>query len=276
MSIYEELRHFLLVSKHGTFTAAAKRAHLSQPALSASVQRLEEDMGARLLDRGRHGATLTASGVALLPHAIAVQTALAEGRRAVAEIEGLHAGEVRLAAGATATTYLLPKILARFRRKHKGIKFLMREGYALDMRAHVESGELDLGIVSGKGNDAWFQDELIIVASPKIDAKKADFLTFPQGSSTRELLHKHLGEVEIVMELASIAAVKGNVRAGMGKALLSRAAVSADLRTGRLVEIRSRNTPIRRTLSLVHRGVSRLPPAAAALREAILSSPSSQ
>ncbi len=269
--MYEDLRHFLLIATHGTFTAAAERAHLSQPALSASVKRLEEDVGARLFDRGRHGAELTAAGTALLPHAQAVHAALASGRRAVAEIEGLHVGEVRIAAGATATTYLLPKILARFRRKHEGIKFLLREGYALDIRASVASGELDLGIVSGKGDDMWMHDELIVVASPKVDTRRAGFLTFPEGSATRELLHKHFGEVDIVMELAGIAAVKGNVRAGMGKALLSRSAVTADLKAGRLVEVASRKTPVRRTLSLVHRGAARLPPAAAALRTAILS-----
>ncbi len=268
--MYDDLRHFLLIAQHGTFTAAAERAHLSQPALSASVKRLEDDMGARLFDRGRHGAEVTAAGAALLPHAQAVHAAIRAGRRAVAEIEGLHAGEVRIAAGATATTYLLPRILARFRRKHEGIKFLLREGYALDIRASVASGDLDLGIVTGRGDDLWLQDELIVVASPKIDARRAGFLTFPEGSSTRELLHKHFGDVEIVMELAGIAAVKGNVRAGMGKALLSRSAVDSDIKAGRLVEVKSRRSPVRRTLSLVHRGKARLPPAASALREAIL------
>ncbi len=267
----DELQHFLLIAKHGTFTEAARRAHLSQPALSASVRRLEEAMQSRLLDRGRHGAQLTVSGQALLPYARAALAAIAGAKRAVAEIEGLHSGEVRIGAGATATTYLLPKILAKFRRKHPHIKFLLREGYALDIRAEIEAGDLDLGIVSGSGNDFWMNDELIVVASPKIDARKAGFVTFPEGSNTRELLHKHYGDVEIVMELAGIAAVKGNVRAGMGKALMSRSAVRGDLRSGKLVEIRTRKGPVRRKLSLVHRGESRLAPAAAALRQAILS-----
>lgn len=266
----DELRQFLLIADHGTFTEAARRAHLSQPALSASMRRLEDEMQARLLDRGRHGATLTSSGAALLPHARAALAALAEARRVVAEVEGLRVGEVRLGAGATATTYLLPSILSRFRRAHPGIKFLLREGYALDIRAEIEAGELDLGIVSGPGNDAWRDDELILVASPKIDARKAGFLTFPEGSTTRHLLKTHFGDVEIVMELAGIAAVKGNARAGMGKALISRSAVEADLSAGRLVEVKSRKTPVHRKLSLVHRGVARLPKAAAALREAIL------
>lgn len=266
----DELQHFLLIVEHGTFTEAAKRAHLSQPALSASVMRLEESIGARLLDRGRHGASTTAAGRALVPRARAAIAAIADGWRAVAEIEGLHAGEVRIGAGATATTYLLPKILSAFRKQHPGIKFLLREGYALDIRAQLNSGELDLGIVTGPGDDAWMTDELIVVASPKIDVKEAGFLTFPEGSATRHLLRKHFGAVNVVMELAGIAAVKGNVRAGMGKALMSRSAVAADISAGRLIEVRSRQTPIRRQLSLVHRGSTRLPPAAAALREAIL------
>lgn len=266
----DELRHFLLIAEHGTFTEAAKRAHLSQPALSAAILRLEQYMEARLFDRGRHGASLSAAGIALLPHAKAALAAVEGGRRRVAEVEGLRVGEIRIGAGATATTYLLPKILSKFRRKHSAIKFLLREGYALDIRAAVEAGDLDLGIVSHRGSDFWRNDELILVCSPKTDPKKAGFLTFPEGSTTRELLHKHIGEVDIVMELAGIAAVKGNVRAGIGQALLSRSAVAADLQNGKLVEVPSKKTPIRRKLFLVHRGTSRLPPAAAAMREAIL------
>lgn len=58
----DELRHFLLVVEHGTLTHAARLANLTQPALSASIQRLEAEMGARLLHRSRRGARLTAAG----------------------------------------------------------------------------------------------------------------------------------------------------------------------------------------------------------------------
>src|SRR6185503_6727184 len=111
----EELRHLALVAEHGSFTEAARRAGLSQPALSASIARLERGMGARLLHRGAGGTRLTAAGEALLPRARAALAAVEDGRRAVAEIEGLHAGEVRVGAGATACTYLLPHVLAAFR-----------------------------------------------------------------------------------------------------------------------------------------------------------------
>src|SRR3954469_5816811 len=100
----DELRHFLLVVEHGTFTEAARRSRLTQPALSASIRRLEEHFGARLLHRGRAGAEATAAGEALVPRARAVFAAISEAERAVREIEGLDAGEVRLGAGATVCT----------------------------------------------------------------------------------------------------------------------------------------------------------------------------
>jgi DNA-binding transcriptional LysR family regulator len=267
----KELEHFLLVVELGTLTAAAKRAHLSQPALTASIRRLEDDVGGRLLVRGRHGAELTKAGEALLPKAQAALALLDDGRRAVAEVEGLHRGEVVVGAGATACTYFLPRYVARFRKKRAGIKFMLREVFSSQIREAVAAGKLDLGIVTGPGDEAFVRDKLILVASPKLDQKSAGFVTFPPGSATRGYVEERFGDIDVVMELSSIAAVKTNVRAGIGMALLSTAAVEADLRTGRLVEVRSRKTPIVRTLSLVHRGVARLTPSAAAFRDLLLS-----
>src|SRR5687768_12828986 len=122
-----ELGHFALVVEHGTLTAASRRAHLSQPALTASIHRLEAEFGARLLDRGPGGATLTAAGRALLPWAQQALSAVERGRRAVAEIEGLHAGEVHLAAGSTACAVFLPPVLTAFRRNHPAIRLYLRE-----------------------------------------------------------------------------------------------------------------------------------------------------
>ncbi len=266
----DELRHFLLIAEHGTFTAAAHRAHLSQPALSASIRRLEERMGARLFDRGRHGAVLTAAGDVLVPRARATLSAWQDSVRAVGEVQGLERGVARIGGGATACTYLLPKTLAVFRRDHPKIELRVREGFTEDLMNDVRDGALDLAIVTGHANDTWRTDELIVVASPKIVARRAGFITFPPGSTTRALLLERVPRADIVMELAGIAAVKGHVRAGLGKALLSRHAVKRDLSDGSLVEVRMRRMPIVRTLSLAHRGVDRLPPATARLREMLL------
>lgn len=272
-----ELRHFLLVVEHGTVTEAARRAHLTQPALSASIKRLEEQLGARLLDRGRSGARPTAAGRALLPHARAALAAVEDGRRAVAEVVGLRAGEVRLGAGPTACTYLLPPSLLRFRRAHPGIRLLLKEAHSPEVWDALQAGELDLGIVSDvslEGQGTWFEaepfvcDSLIVTQGP--GPPRHAWVTFPRGSALRRQLERAFPDPDVVMELGSIAAVKSNVREGMGRCLISRAAVLAELADGRLIETPTAVTPIFRTFLLVHRGRERLPPAAARLRELLL------
>lgn len=271
----DSLRHFTLIAEHGTFTRAARHAHLSQPALTASIRKLEADMGAKLFHRDRTGTSLTAAGEALLPRAQAILAAVLDARRAVAEVSGIAAGEVRIGAGATACTYLLPTVLAEFRARYPGVRFLLREATTAQVLDALSRGELDLGVVTHPGGELWMVDELILVASPELRVDHgaelpAPFVTFGKGSTTRELLDTHFPGADVVMELGSIAAVKGNVRAGIGIALVSRNAAQMDIDLGRLVEVAHPRTPVARPLHIVHRGRDRLPPAAAALRKLLL------
>ncbi len=276
----DELRHFLLIVEHGTFTRAARAAHLTQPALTASIQRLEADLDARLFDRGRRGAELTAAGRALVPRARLALRALEDARRAVAEVEGLEAGEVRLAAGATACTYLLPRVLARYRKRYPGIRFLLRETTTDGALAALEAGEIDLAVHTHPDAEPWFDDELVLVGAPDFelpesaggDPGRAPFVTFVAGSTSRELQERTFPHADVVMELGSIAAVKGNVRAGIGLALVSRHAITRDVRERSLRILAHPSTPVVRSLGLIHLGEQRLPPAARALR-ALLHSP---
>lgn len=277
----EPLRHFTLVAQHGTLTAAARHAHVTQPALTASLQRLEAQMGARLFDRGPGGATLTAAGAALLPRARAALAAVDEGRRAVAEVMGLTAGSVRVGAGATVCTYYLPRTLAKFREAHPSVQILLREASPEDLLDALEAGELDLVILarvlrrgggdllpaarSGLAREKWLEDEMVLVGAPGADAKTAPLVTFAHGATTRTLVDHYFPGIPIAMELGSIAAVKGNTRAGVGVALLSRRAVERDVAAGQLVVLEAQATPLIRTLYLVHRGRDRLPPAASEL-----------
>ena len=277
----EPLRHFALVAQHGTFTAAARHANVTQPALTASIKRLEAQMGARLFDRGPSGATLTAAGAALLPRARAALAAIEEGRRAVAEVMGLTVGTVRVGAGATVCTYYLPRTLAKFRARRPGVQIMLREANPDELLDALEAGDLDLVILarvlkrgggdflraarSGLAREKWLDDEIVLVGAPGADPKTAPLVTFARGATTRTLVDQHFPHVPIAMELGSIAAVKGNTRAGLGVALVSVRAIDRDLASGQLVVLPTNETPIVRPLYLVHRGRDRLPPAAAEL-----------
>jgi DNA-binding transcriptional LysR family regulator len=266
----EALRHFLLIVEHGTFTAAARHAHVSQPALTASIHRLEAQLDARLLDRGRQGATLTEAGRVLLPHARAAVVAIEDGRRAMEALGRLDTGLVRIGGGQTACTYLLPPVLSAFRRKFPGVALRLREmpeELAVDA---FEAGELDMVVAGGTRGDRFRDEQIVLVAAPGLDPKTLPFIAFVPGSAVRAVMDRHFAGVPIAMELGSISTVKGSVRAGLGVALVSRTAVATDLSLGRLVEVKDPRTPLQRPLRLVHRGVERLSPAAAALRRLLL------
>lgn len=265
----DELNHLLRILSTGTFTEAARQVHLTQPALSASVRRLEDAVGARLLERLPRGARLTAAGEAFVPHARAAVGAWEAGRRAVAEVEGLARGAVTVGGGATACTWLLPPVLTAFKARYPGLGLRLREVLTPHVPEAVASGELDLGVAEGEG-EPWTTDELILVGAPGARLP-APFVTFVTGSSVRAAVEARFPEAEIAVELSSFSAVMGLTRAGMGVSLLSRSACQDDLAHGLLTELPDARTPIRRELGLLHLGLERLSPAARALRGMILS-----
>jgi DNA-binding transcriptional LysR family regulator len=266
----DRLRYFISVVEHRTFTAAALQAHVSQPALTSAIAKLEQEMGARLFLRGPAGASLTAEGKALLPRARAALSAVEDGKRAVAEISGLQAGEVRIGGGATACMYFLPPVLAEFRKAHPRIRLMLREATAGGILEALDGGLLDLGVTTTERGDRWFDDELVLVRAPSLDPRGAPFVTFPLGGSTREMLDRHFPGAPIAMEIGSIAAIVAHACEGVGVALVSRHAVRRELAAKKLVRVSHPTTPIPRHFNVVHSGLDRLPPAAASLRELLL------
>lgn len=254
--MFDSLQHLLHVLEAGTVTEAARRSYLSQPALSASIRRLEEHVGARLLDRGRGvRARPTAAGTALAKRARTLLEDWEDAKELARDVEAARKGLVRVAAGATACTYMLPAIARRFMARHPGVQLRLTEARSPDVVAGVLAGHFDVGVVadpSGAWRDdrpdaalsarPWREDELVVVGPPRlpIEAVQAlPWVAFSSGSPTRAMLDEALrdGRLQaspIAMELGNIAAVKAHVREGVGRALVSRAAVLADVRSRRL------------------------------------------
>jgi DNA-binding transcriptional LysR family regulator len=266
------LRYFLFACEERSITRAARRARLTQPAMSAAIGRLEEELGAALFVRERGGVTPTPAGDALIPRARAVLAAVDDARRAVEDVRSVRTGRVRIGGGATACAYYLPPVLAAYRAQFPSVNLLVREGTSEGTREAVMAGELDLGILSVEQGEPWRDDELILVASPEADTRRAGMVTFPQGASIRESVDRHFAGRDIVIELSGIASVIEHAAQGLGVALVSRVSVEDALADGTLVEVPDPATPLVRPLKLVHRGVERLSPAAAALRKLLLAS----
>ena len=117
------LRQFVAIAKAGHMTRASREIGVTQPALSAMVRKLEEEVGAPLLHRTGRGVELTEAGRVFLEHAREAVRAAESGVASVRQLTGLERGSIRVGGGATATTYLLPRAVSAVRRAHPGLRF---------------------------------------------------------------------------------------------------------------------------------------------------------
>lgn len=140
-----QIRHFLAVMEHGNVLRASAAIHLSQPALSKSIQNLESELGVPLLTRGPRGVTPTIYGEVLLRHARLLHN---QGEQAVAEIRALQAGSaghLRLGVANFAITFL-PRVLAQLLASTPGLSFEIVDGTYEDLTALIRQGALDAAV----------------------------------------------------------------------------------------------------------------------------------
>src|SRR5438874_7058132 len=131
------VRTFSEVVRQASFSRAAERLHLSQPAVSHHIRHLELALGARLLERAGRRAFPTHAGELLLEHAGRALAELEAARQAIQRLRGVVAGRVRLGTGATASTYLLPDALRRLRAQHPELELVIVTGNSADLAAAV-------------------------------------------------------------------------------------------------------------------------------------------
>jgi DNA-binding transcriptional LysR family regulator len=289
---FSQLRTLLLLAREGNMTRSAAKLHLTQPAVSAQLARLEDEVGQRLFDRTPKGMVLTESGRVFCDFARAAIEKIDEGKKALASLDGLERGSVRIGGGATATTYLLPPLLGRFLERYPSIKVFVREESSQAVVTSVLEGELDLGIVTLPIQDRyssricvenWVRDELYLLVPPGHrlagrkgfawpDLEGTPLVLFQAGSSVRNILDQRLFaaaiDADVVMELRSIESIKQMVAQGIGAAFVSRFALS----TGSThLGLRCREAPIDRRLAIITHAERSPSRAAAALLEELRS-----
>jgi DNA-binding transcriptional LysR family regulator len=286
-----QLELFVAVADHGSFTRAAEALHISQPSVSARIRDLEKSVGQPLFEQVGRRIYLTDAGQELKEHAEAIILRVAEARRAIDEIEGLQRGTLRVVATTTVGSYILPRVMGRFRRAYPGIAL------ALDVTNWSRAVELlrhhrmDLAVLgpTDELEDMVVQDfvknELVVAAAPthplagRRGIPFAELSAYPvlvreRGSGTRSdterLFAEHSAELKVAMELRHSTAIKQGVAAGLGVSLLSTQAMGLELSNGTLVALDVEGLPLRRDWHIVHRHERRLPRAAAAFKELLL------
>lgn len=255
----------------GSFSAAAARRGLSQPAVSLQIRQLERRFGVRLVERVGRRARATAAGEELLQHIRGIDEAVARASEAMAEHRHETIGRVRLGTGATACIYLLPRILGDLRRRFPALEIVVATGNTPQVLKQVEDNILDVALVTLPARGAMFdvtsvmKDEQVAVfaagsrppaiVTPEVLASRPLVLYEP-GGNARQVFDDWFARsglpLKPVMQLGSVEAIKELVAAGLGCAVLPRLAVTGRGASERLV-VRSLEPRLYRTLGVVLR-----------------------
>jgi len=283
-----QLRGFMAVARHSSFSRASEELYRTQPAISKQIRALEEALETKLFHRLGRKIQLTDAGEILYRYAHRVFQVLDEARETVSELKGLQKGHLRISAASTIGTYMLPRALGRFKRRYPGIDISL----AITNKAHVLEQvlehEADLGFVGPPvqpkelQREEYLLDELVLIVDPNHPLAHEEFVSIDQlkeevyilrepGSGTREIMEEELTRKGIVlrkaMELGSTEAIKQAVAANLGVSIVSRYAITLEVVMGRLCAAHIKDLNLRRQLYAVSLKDRTLPLAAAAFLE---------
>jgi LysR family hydrogen peroxide-inducible transcriptional activator len=143
-----QLRYFVAVAQTGNFSRAAELCHVSQPALSQQIQKLEKQLGQRLLDRLGRKAVLTDAGRLLRDRATVILAAVDDARSRLKDFDQLEGGRLAVGAIPTIAPYVLPATLKRFSRRNPTVELTVHEDLTEHLLAAAAAGDLDLALVA--------------------------------------------------------------------------------------------------------------------------------
>ncbi|HLR27551.1 MAG TPA: LysR family transcriptional regulator [Ruania sp.] len=276
------LRHLVTVADVGSFTAAADELGLSQPGLSSSIRRLEEEVGTALLQRAARRAYPTPAGAHLVQAARGILAAATDARAQVRAVAGLQAGELTLGSVQTFTSVDLADLLARFHTEYPGVRITLREDTSTGLLRAVAGGEVDLAFVAldeeplpaGVQAVRRYQEDLVLITGPgsalaergQVALKDLDgeaFVDFQAGLGLQTVIERVCADAGLRRRIAfgagQMTMVLALVRHGLGIAIVPRRlAEGSGLPTVGIGDVS-------RQLALVLRSPEPANPAAAAL-----------
>lgn len=270
---FDQLHVFLEVARLKSFSRAAMSCFRTQPAISAQIRLLEEEVGERLFDRSGGKVALTEAGRCWQDYAQRLLALRDEGRRALADLDHSPRGELRIAANEGSCLHVLPEVFAAFKRQHSAVQVHIRRGEHNDILEEVLENRADFGVVSLPVRDPRLKvvplhrDQILAVVHPRHPLVKRDGpvplaelarlpLLLPRSGQTREIIEDLLrphAPLQVSMELDSTELLKGFAAAGLGIAFLPRTLAAAEARAGELALLEWEGRPLYRDLGLIFR-----------------------
>ncbi|WP_447599993.1 LysR family transcriptional regulator [Nitrospira sp. Nam80] len=185
-----QLHYFLAVAKHESFTRAAEHVHVSQPSLSVQISALENELGARLLDRLGRKVVLTQAGELFRRHAERALGELEEAAHIVHELRGAKRGRLTVGTLSTVNSYLIAPLVSRFKQRFPAVHLHIHAQPSTDIVRGLLANQLDLGIFllpvahPQLTTIPLFEERLVLAAPasakvPKTRVRMQELATFP-------------------------------------------------------------------------------------------------
>lgn len=286
---FEDLRAFVHVAEQGRFVQAADGLNITQSALSRRLQKLEEVVGARLLDRTSRRVGLTAVGEAFLPSARRVIRHMDRAMTDIQDFVKLRGGTVSIASTRTVASTVLPGAIARYNAEHPGMKVRVLDGIGPGTSRFVLSGEAEFGVVLADNEPAELS-VVPVLEDPYVLACREDhplaecavvrwsalsshrFVRMAPGTGNERVLRRELEARGLlpdwVLEAQHLSSLMAFIEQGLGVSAVPRIAVEP-FRSARIA-IRPLVDPVvRRHIGILEAPGRSLSPAALALRRIV-------
>jgi DNA-binding transcriptional LysR family regulator len=285
-----QLRVFEAVARHLSYSRAAEEMHLSQPAVSTLVRQLEGHAGLPLFEQLGKKVYLTPAGDRMLHHARAVIDQLRQAEDAMAQLQGISGGTLKVAV-ISAGDYYFPRLLAEFQRRNPGVQLELSVHNRAGLLQHLAGNLTDLAVMVRPPEEldtvaeSFAPHPYVIVAPPDHPLARRrripvpalldqPFLMRERGSDTwnsmREAFGAHFGRLRPAMEIRSTETIKQSVIAGLGIAFVSAHTLGNERRLGQLAVLDVVGFPALFGWYVVHLRPKRLPAVAVAFRRFLL------
>ena len=270
-----QLEMFVAMVEEGSFHKAAERVFRTQPALSMSLRKLEQEIGAALFDRtNRNAYSLTDSGEVLYDYAKRLLNLRDETLTALQQLHNLESGRIRIGANESTSLYLLPKLILAFRDKNPKIKIEVFRQVSARLPYELRQRNLDFAILSFVPDDSDLEatlimrDELALVVNPQHrlstrqrvhirelgdEAFIAHNVPSPSREKVIDAFRRFQTPLNITTEIATIETIKKFVVMNLGVAFVPRMCVQEEVSRGELIAVPVDGFRHERTLWVVRR-----------------------